>query len=127
MVDHEAEFLCALERQRKELEKEEEEVACLKIKVKEAKKREDILTSHLKEIFEDLNKIEAEFSQQERIFEEEIISLKTQLEEAKTLEFLEAYVTSKEKTIRLENLTLGLMKAYSLDTQEKTRYKNVIT
>jgi hypothetical protein len=39
------------------------------------------LTSHLKEIFEDLNKLEVEFSQQERRLEEEIISLKTQLEE----------------------------------------------
>jgi hypothetical protein len=29
------------------------------------------------------------------------------------LEFFEANVTQKEKIIRLENLTLGLMKAYS--------------
>jgi hypothetical protein len=50
---------------------------------KEAEKREEILTSHLKEISEDLNKIEEEFSQQERRLEEEIISLKTQLEEEK--------------------------------------------
>jgi hypothetical protein len=53
---------------------------------KEAEKREEILTSHLKEISEDLNKLEAEFSQQERRLEEEIISLKTQLEEAKRME-----------------------------------------
>jgi chromosome segregation ATPase len=45
----------------------------------EAKKRENILTSHLKERFEDLKKIEAEFNQQERRLEEEIVSLKTQL------------------------------------------------
>jgi hypothetical protein len=36
---------------------------------KEAKKREGILTSHLKEIFEDLNKFQEKFSQQERILE----------------------------------------------------------
>jgi hypothetical protein len=40
------------------------------------------LRSHLKEISEDLNKLEAEFNQQERRIEEEIIALKTQLEEA---------------------------------------------
>jgi len=50
---------------------------------KEAKKREEIFTSDIKEISEDLNKPEAAFSQQERILEEEIISLKTQLEEEK--------------------------------------------
>jgi len=53
---------------------------------KEVEKKEDILTSHLMEISEDLKKIEAEFSQQEIIFEEEIISLKIQLEEAKRIE-----------------------------------------
>jgi hypothetical protein len=41
------------------------------------------LTSHLKEKYEDLNKLEEEFSQQKGRLEEEIISLKTQLEEAK--------------------------------------------
>jgi hypothetical protein len=63
--------------------KNSEEVAHFKIKVKEVEKRENILTSHLKERYEDLNKLEAEFSQQERRLEEEIISLKTQLEEGK--------------------------------------------
>jgi hypothetical protein len=37
---------------------------------KEEEKRENILTNHLKERFEDLNKLEAEFSQQERRLEE---------------------------------------------------------
>jgi hypothetical protein len=44
------------------------------------------LTSHLKERSKDLNKLEVEFSQQQRRFQEEIISLKTQLEEAKRME-----------------------------------------
>jgi hypothetical protein len=44
------------------------------------------LTSHLKEIYEDLNKFEAKFSQWEIILEEEIVSLKIQLEEAKRKE-----------------------------------------
>jgi hypothetical protein len=50
---------------------------------KETEKREEIMTSHLKEISEDLKNIEVEFNQQERRLEEEIISLKTQLEERK--------------------------------------------
>jgi hypothetical protein len=53
---------------------------------KEAKKRENILIDHLKEISKDLNQLEVEFSQQERTIEEEIISLKIQLEEAKKTE-----------------------------------------
>jgi hypothetical protein len=52
----------------------------------EAEKREKILTDHLKERTEDLNHLEAEFSQQERKLEEEIITLKIQLEEAKRIE-----------------------------------------
>jgi chromosome segregation ATPase len=84
--------------QRKELEKEEEEVVRLNIKVKEEEKREEILTSHLKEIYENLNKLEVEFSQQERIFEEEIISLKTQLEEAKRMkEVMKIQMMKKEE------------------------------
>ena len=66
------------------------EKLCLEAEIvsprKEAEKREEILTSHLKEISKDLNKIEAEFNQQERRLEGEIISLKTQLEEAKRME-----------------------------------------
>jgi hypothetical protein len=50
---------------------------------KEAEKRENILTDHLKERTEDLNQLEAEFGQEERRLEKEIISLKIQLEEAK--------------------------------------------
>jgi chromosome segregation ATPase len=49
----------------------------------EAEKREKILTDHLKERTNDLNQLEAEFSQQERKLEDEIITLKIQLEEAK--------------------------------------------
>jgi hypothetical protein len=49
----------------------------------EAEKREKILTDHLKERTNDLNHLEAEFSQQERKLEDEIITLKIQLEEAK--------------------------------------------
>jgi len=44
------------------------------------------LTSHLKERYEDSNKLEAKFNQQERRLVEEIVSLKTQLEEAKRKE-----------------------------------------
>jgi cell division septum initiation protein DivIVA len=56
------------------------------------------LTSHLKERYEDLNKLEAEFSQQERRLEEEIISLKIQLEEGKRMEeVMQIQMIKKEK------------------------------
>jgi hypothetical protein len=49
----------------------------------EAEMRENILTDHLKERTNDLNQLEAEFGQEEKGLEEEIITLKIQLEEAK--------------------------------------------
>jgi hypothetical protein len=49
----------------------------------EAEKRENILMDHLKERTNDLNQLEEEFGQEERRLEEEIITLKIQLEEAK--------------------------------------------
>jgi hypothetical protein len=64
-----------------------EEKQCLEDEIIEKKeKRENILTDHLKERPEDLNELEAKSSQQERGLEEEIISLKIQLEEAKRME-----------------------------------------
>jgi hypothetical protein len=42
----------------------------LKTKVKEVEKREKILTSHLKERSKDLNELEVEFNDRERILEE---------------------------------------------------------
>jgi hypothetical protein len=56
------------------------------------------LTSHLKERSEDLNNLEAKFSQKERRLEEEIITLKTQLEEAKrTEEIMKIKMMKKEE------------------------------
>jgi hypothetical protein len=49
----------------------------------EAEMREIILTGHLKERNNDPNQLEAEFGQEEKGLEEEIITLKIQLEEAK--------------------------------------------
>jgi hypothetical protein len=49
----------------------------------EAEKREKILTYHLKERINDLNQLEEEFGQEERRLEEEIITLKIQLQETK--------------------------------------------
>jgi hypothetical protein len=64
----------------------------------EENKREEIMTSHLKERYEDLNKIEVEFSEQETRPEEEIISLKTQLEETKrTKEVMKVQMKKKEE------------------------------
>jgi hypothetical protein len=53
----------------------------LEAKRKEAEKRENIFTDHLKEIIEDLNQLEVEFGQEERRLEKEIIFSKIQLEE----------------------------------------------
>jgi hypothetical protein len=84
--------------QRKEHVNEEEEVSCLKIKVNEEEKREEILTSHLKEIYEGLRKHEVEFNQQEKGLEEEIISLKTQFEETKRMkELMKIQMMKKEE------------------------------
>jgi hypothetical protein len=48
--------------------------------------REKILTDHLKERTNDLNRLEAEFCQEEKGLEEEIITLKIHLEEEKKTE-----------------------------------------
>jgi hypothetical protein len=53
---------------------------------KEVEMRENILTDHLKEIINDLNQLEADFGQEEKGLEEEIITLKIHLEEAKRTE-----------------------------------------
>jgi hypothetical protein len=49
----------------------------------EAKMREKILTYHLKERTNDLNQLELEFGQEEKVLENDIITLKIQLEDAK--------------------------------------------
>jgi chromosome segregation ATPase len=67
---------------------------------------------HLKERTNDLNQLEEEFGQEERRLEEEIITLKIQLEEAKrTKEVMKSQITKKEEEV--ENLeeevvTLGV-------------------
>jgi chromosome segregation ATPase len=67
---------------------------------KEAEKRENILTDHLKERTEDLNQLEAKFGQEERRLEKEIISLKIQLEEAKrTEEVMKSQMMKKEEEV----------------------------
>jgi hypothetical protein len=45
--------------------------------------REKILTDHIMEINNDINHLEAEFGQEEKGLEEEIITLKIQLEKPK--------------------------------------------
>jgi chromosome segregation ATPase len=69
----------------------------------EAEKREKILMDHLKERTNDLNQLEEEFGQEERRLEEEIITLKIQLEEAKrTKEVMKSQIMKKEEEV--ENL-----------------------
>jgi hypothetical protein len=58
--------------------------------------KEKILTYHLKEITKDLNHLDAEFGQEEKGLEEEIITLKIQLEEAKrTKEVMKSQILKK--------------------------------
>jgi hypothetical protein len=62
--------------------------------------REKILTDHLKEITNDLNHLEAEFGQEEKGLEEEIITLKIHLEEAKrTKEVMKSQIMKKEEEV----------------------------
>jgi hypothetical protein len=66
----------------------------------EAEKREKILMDHLKERTNDLNQLEEEFGQEERRLEEEIITLKIQLEEAKrTKEVMKSQIMKKEEEV----------------------------
>jgi chromosome segregation ATPase len=66
----------------------------------EAEMRENILTNHLKEIFNDLNHLEVEFGQEEKGLEEEIITLKIHLEEVKrTEEVMKSQIMKKREEV----------------------------
>jgi uncharacterized coiled-coil DUF342 family protein len=62
--------------------------------------RHNILTHHLKERTNDINQLEAEFVQEEKGLEEEIITLKNHLEEAKTIEEgMKSQIMKKEEEV----------------------------
>jgi peptidoglycan hydrolase CwlO-like protein len=62
--------------------------------------RENVLTDHLKERTNNLNHLEVEFGQEEKGLEEEIITLKIQLEEAKRIEeVMKSQIMKKEKEV----------------------------
>jgi hypothetical protein len=83
-----------LEYQKKYLE------ANIEAQKEEAEMREKILTDHLKERTNDLNQLEAEFGQEEKGLEEEIITLKIHLEEAKrTEEVMKSQIMKKEEEV----------------------------
>jgi len=66
----------------------------------EAEMREKKLTDHLKQITNDLNQLEAEFGQKEKGLEEEIITLKIHLVEAKrTEEVMKSQIMNKEEEV----------------------------
>ena len=66
----------------------------------EQEMREKILTDHLKERNNDLNHLEAEFGQEEKGLEEEIITLKIHLEEVKrTKEVMKPQIMKKEEEV----------------------------
>jgi hypothetical protein len=76
----------------------------------EAEMREKISTDHLKERINDLNHLEAEFGQEEKGLEEEIITLKIHLEEAKiTEEVMKSQIMKKEEEVeKLEDKVVTL-------------------
>jgi chromosome segregation ATPase len=66
----------------------------------EEKMREKILTDNLKERTNNLNHLEIEFGQLEKGIEEEIITLKSHLEEAKrTEEVMKSRIMKKEEEV----------------------------
>jgi chromosome segregation ATPase len=66
----------------------------------EAEMRENILTDHLKEIINNLSQLEEKFGQEDKGIEEEIITLKIHLEEAKrTEEVMKSQITKKEEEV----------------------------
>jgi hypothetical protein len=66
----------------------------------EEEMREKILTDHLMERTNDLNHLEAEFGQEEKGLEEEIITLKIHLEEAKRIEeVMKSQIMKKEEEV----------------------------
>jgi hypothetical protein len=66
--------------------------------------REKILTVHLKERTNDLNQLEAEFGQEEKGLEEEIITLKMHLEDVNVLNLHKIYLARKHYTFSERNL-----------------------
>ena len=62
--------------------------------------RDNILIDHLKERNNDLNQLELEFGEEEKVLEEEIITLKIHLEEAKrTKEVMKSQIIKKEEEV----------------------------
>jgi hypothetical protein len=61
---------------------------------------ENILIDHIKERTNDLNQLEAEFGEEEKGLEEEIITLKIHLEEAKRIEeVMKSQIIKKEEEV----------------------------
>jgi chromosome segregation ATPase len=83
-----------LEYQKKYLE------ANIAAQKEEAEMIENILTDHLKERTKDINQLETNFGQEEKRLEEEIITLKILLEEAKrTEEVMKSQIMNKEEDV----------------------------
>jgi chromosome segregation ATPase len=93
-----------LEEARKIKENLEYQKQCLETNIasqkEEAKMREKILTDHIKERTNDINQLEAYFGQEEKGVEEEIITLKIHLEEAKrTEEVMKSQIMKKKEEV----------------------------
>jgi chromosome segregation ATPase len=58
------------------------------------------LTDHLKERTNDINQLESEFGQEDKVLEEEIITFKIHLEEVKRIEkFMKSHILKKEEEV----------------------------
>jgi chromosome segregation ATPase len=93
-----------LEESRKMEENLEYQKKCLETNItaqkEEEEMREKILIDHLEERTNNLNHLEEEFGQEEKRLEEEIITLKIQLEEVKrTKEFMKSQIMKKEEEV----------------------------
>ena len=133
-----------LEEAKKIKENLEYQNKCLETNIaaqeEEAEIREKILIDHLRERTNDLNQLEAEFGQEEKGLEEEIITLKIQLEEVKKIEEvmksqimnkeeevekLEEVVTLRSKTAKL-NMNVEETETYTLVIQNEEKHSRLL-
>jgi hypothetical protein len=93
-----------LEEARKIEEIVEYQKKCLEANIatqkEEAEMRENILTDHIKERTNDPNQLDSYFGQEDKVLEEEIITLNIHLEEAKrTKESMKSQILKKEEEV----------------------------
>jgi hypothetical protein len=94
----------------------------------EEEMREKILTDHLKERTNDLNQLESEFGQEENVREEEIITLKIQLQEAKrTKEVMKSQILKKEEEVEKLEEEVVILRSKIVKNVEETETSTSVT